>query len=318
MFSWFIHLEGFMKKRYIALLLCLHITVFGQSLNKYLGNETLEPPPMNTHQQRVLHYGLSALDLNESETEYFFGFLDMRYHFAYGGLDYAQIVGGKTTINPDSVTSVKLKFGTGRTQKAHMFNRYNGYSYGGFIDIPFEVWDTQSGRQLTVAFADYNQDGKWNLDDGRNYIWVYYDTYSTEENSEITATAGSYISIARRAMFLIAPKQNDSGINETNMPDSELLINAREKPLLTGKIAAPVQKEQSYSFGKAFRVWSAEKPTLVFNNLPGGMSVVNDSLKWLPVDVPQGTYSFQIIAQNSHGSDTLNTSVDVMESHGNN
>jgi hypothetical protein len=81
-----------------------------------------------------------------------------------------------TALDPlaarDSFFAVEIRFGNGQTQKAYRFLRLElaetshvgnagdpppggrGYSYAGFYDVPFTVWDVAHGTQLDVAFTD--------------------------------------------------------------------------------------------------------------------------------------------------------------------
>ncbi len=74
--------------------------------------------------------------------------------------------------------SVEIRFGPGLTQKAHRFTvPPNGgtasdggaginlpeYVYADYVEVPFQVWDTDANRQLMVSFRDQARDGGWSL-----------------------------------------------------------------------------------------------------------------------------------------------------------
>lgn len=81
-------------------------------------------------------------------------------------------------ITVDDVQSVEVRFGSGLSQKAHRFTvppegGANGdggagiilpeYIYEDYVEVPFEVWDTDNNRQLMISFRDQAADGEWSL-----------------------------------------------------------------------------------------------------------------------------------------------------------
>ena len=67
---------------------------------------------------------------------------------------------------------LEIRFGPGKVQKAHRFNR--SYSFQDYVNVPFEVWDMTNNRQLMVSFRDQGEDGAFNLVPMRNNINVFY------------------------------------------------------------------------------------------------------------------------------------------------
>ena len=68
--------------------------------------------------------------------------------------------------------SVEIRFGPGRTQKAHRFLVPDGatsgvpsssYTYTDYVNVPFEVWDVTNDRQLMVSFRDQGRNGTFDL-----------------------------------------------------------------------------------------------------------------------------------------------------------
>lgn len=110
---------------------------------------------------------------------------------------------------PDSFTTVELRFSTTTTQNAYRYLRLeqqdgtapvNGreYRYGGYHDVPFTAWDMETGQQLEVGFVeravtDANGtilpdafqvatfDSTWRPDDsvigGREYLFIFKRVY---------------------------------------------------------------------------------------------------------------------------------------------
>ncbi|MXY07991.1 MAG: T9SS type A sorting domain-containing protein, partial [Rhodothermaceae bacterium] len=83
-----------------------------------------------------------------------------------------------TDIALDEMTSVEIRFGPNLTQKAHRYSvPPNGgtggdggagialadYVYRDYVEVPFQVWDTDNNRQLMVSFRDQANDGAWDL-----------------------------------------------------------------------------------------------------------------------------------------------------------
>jgi len=63
---------------------------------------------------------------------------------------------------------LEIRFGPGKTQKAHRMNRDFCYClsdqiYEDYVDVPFEVWDITNNRQLMASFRDQGEDGKFDL-----------------------------------------------------------------------------------------------------------------------------------------------------------
>jgi hypothetical protein len=87
-------------------------------------------------------------------------------HF-FGGAGFMTEFFGSTldpTVAPDSFATVEIRFGV--TQKAYRYLRHERlsdtgpppagrrYSYAGFHDVPFQVWDVARGVQLEAAFVE--------------------------------------------------------------------------------------------------------------------------------------------------------------------
>ncbi len=55
----------------------------------------------------------------------------------------------------------EIRFGAGKKQKAHRFNKFNVYQ--DYVEVPFELWDLERSRQSMVAFRDQDGNGKFDL-----------------------------------------------------------------------------------------------------------------------------------------------------------
>lgn len=64
--------------------------------------------------------------------------------------------------------NVEIRFGPGKTQKAHRFILAPGqinykFEYKDYVEVPFEVWDLTNVRQVMVSFVDQRGDGAFDL-----------------------------------------------------------------------------------------------------------------------------------------------------------
>lgn len=94
-------------------------------------------------------------------------------------LDFTRVSGftlwnGQLEVNtPAQAVSVEIRFGPGKTQKAHRFVAGGGnvgagvpanqYIYQDYVDVPFEVWDVENDRQLMFSFRDQQADGEYSF-----------------------------------------------------------------------------------------------------------------------------------------------------------
>jgi photosystem II stability/assembly factor-like uncharacterized protein len=157
--------------------------------------------------------------------------------FESGRLDAKKPEAGKT--------KVEIRFGPGQSQKAHRFfvppNKTNGlsptdYTYQGYTDVPFEVWDVTNNRQLMASFRDQNRNGKFDLLPGyltnggtdyllnsREYIYVHNETYnSSTASTNIAKTGGQAV----KMMYNIFPALASEAVwDENNVPASKIIIS---------------------------------------------------------------------------------------------
>jgi photosystem II stability/assembly factor-like uncharacterized protein len=109
-------------------------------------------------------------------------------------------------------TSVEVRFGPGKSQKAHRFLVPEGatagvpdesYSYADYVTVPYEVWDVTNNKQLMVSFRDQGRDGQFNLkqantdgpslEQAREYIYINNVNYNEAAPSSAIATTGGHI-----------------------------------------------------------------------------------------------------------------------------
>ena len=120
-------------------------------------------------------------------------------------------------VTPSDYASIEIRFGQG-TQRAHRFRvsgtagtqgnggsgiPFSQYNYGGYVEVPFQVWDTDSNRQLMVSFRDQADDGKFDLVElststqagtrdtqSREYLFIHKYPYSDDAPHENIARHG--------------------------------------------------------------------------------------------------------------------------------
>lgn len=173
------------------------------------------------------------LSVNQVGTETFLDFVNFNNgtHF-----------GNRLSIsNPDQVPSLEIRFGPGRSQKAHRFTVPNGgnagvpaaqYTYRDYVDVPFEVWDVEANRQLMVSFRDQQNDGVFNLNlrgqdeeesTNREYIYINNLDYNAGSASPSIAISGGH---EFNELLFMWPTLPEGGTwNPNDLPESVLKIN---------------------------------------------------------------------------------------------
>ncbi len=171
---------------------------------------------------------------------------------------------GRVAVGSMGNVSVEIRFGSGRTQKAHRFlvppDRTSGvaaadYTYQDYVDVPFEVWDVTNNRQLMASFRDQGRDGLFNLilsntaegtaaiDQSREYIYVSNIEYNPATPNGSIASAGGH---EFNEAYFLWPVLSAGGVwNPSNLPTSSFEITFSAVTLLnaTAKTSADVYGE---------------------------------------------------------------------------
>lgn len=136
-------------------------------------------------------------------------------------------------------TTVEIRFGNGKNQKAHRFMVPEGstsgvadanYAYQDYVTVPFEVWDITNNRQIMVSFRDQDRNGKFNLYEinttgtptqhSREYIYVNNVAYNDNAPNPSIAIAGGHVF---QMMYNIWPTLSSGGTwNPDAFPNSSL------------------------------------------------------------------------------------------------
>ncbi len=143
--------------------------------------------------------------------------------------------------NQQVLKPVEMRFGKGKKQKAHRFlvppNRSSGvpdseYKYEDYVDVPFEVWDTESNKQLMVSFRDQSRNGLFDVavtDDvnfrGREYLYIHTLPYDAQKPASQLMTSGGN-AVDRMYFMWNVPSGNDnSRWTPDNLPESSVAIS---------------------------------------------------------------------------------------------
>lgn len=158
----------------------------------------------------------------------------------------ASFGGGTLEVGSFANASVEVRFGSGKTQKAHRFLVPAGatsgvpdvsYSYADYVDVPFEVWDVTNNKQLMVSFRDQDRNGQFNLllqntegdatTNSREYIYISNVDYNATTPSANIATNGGHIF---QEMYFFWPVLADGKTWPADVTDSQIKINFSSLP----------------------------------------------------------------------------------------
>ena len=195
--------------------------------------------------------------LREENTSEFLSFMDFNGTYSHGRL-------GQGTIEESKLKEVEIRFGEGRSQKAHRFtvNRLGagvedeGYFYQDYVSVPFEVWEKDTERQLMVSFRDQQEDGTFTLkieeindndptNDSREYIYIHDSDYEDTPHVGIAKKGGSNQGHKFDLMYFFWPVRYCCGeISELSQaPGSTLFI---EKGIKEDKVAINTNISDAY------------------------------------------------------------------------
>jgi len=134
--------------------------------------------------------------------------------------------------------SVEIRLGSAYGQKAHRFLVPEGsgagvpsdkYNYTDYVDVPFEVWDTDNNTQLMVSFRDNERDGEYNLlefdndepSKAREYFFVHGVPYDADNpNPDIAQEAG----YTYKLLYFFWPALQPDSIWNLNDLDGKIVI----------------------------------------------------------------------------------------------
>ena len=153
-----------------------------------------------------------------------------------GGIGTGEDFWDEPVVISTELTDIEIRFGPGKSQKAHMFNATT-YLYVDYIDVPFEVWDIKNNKQLMCSFTDVYRNNRFYLGAARGDVIfinnVDYD--STSASSDIARDDGlKYENLFVVGFRMIPGKRWDPD----NLPDISLRIETGKLPSLTRQTVA--------------------------------------------------------------------------------
>ena len=166
-------------------------------------------------------------------------------------------------ISSSRWANVEIRVGNGLSQKAHRFTVPIGggsdgddgagvpdsdYIYEDYVDVPFQVWDTDQNRQLMVSFRDQERDGTFDLEqesdiDGtvaREYIFIHDITYAATADSRIDQNGGQ---VNDRMFFMWPRLASGATWNPAAQPEATIKIFVSE---LNARLASTEDVSDAY------------------------------------------------------------------------
>jgi len=136
--------------------------------------------------------------VDQENTSSFLSLVNWGGRYAGGGLDLGSLFLGADSVSAEDYSTVEVRFGNGKTQKAYRFVRDadGNFLYQDYVDVPFEVWDTDNNMQLMVSFRDSEDNGTFDLEDrataglDREYTFINAVPYSTTADTNIAKDNG--------------------------------------------------------------------------------------------------------------------------------
>ena len=198
-------------------------------------------------------------------------------------------------------SSIEVRFGAGRSQKAHRFLVPEGatsgvpaanYGYQDFVQVPFEVWDVTRNKQLTVSFRDQDRNAAFNLlpenttgtaaQQSREYVYVHdVDYNASNPDLQIAVNGGQEY----RQMVFFWPVLAPGSVWPTDVTDSRLAFQVTQVSLRAATVN--VVSDAYGQFNGRNR----------FNTVGTDMHPDHHDL----LAIPTGTGTFQILASNDGG-----------------
>jgi len=153
----------------------------------------------------------------------------------------------------DQFTSVEIRFSRTEIQKAYRYKR-PGYAYTGFFEVPFTVWDLETGKQLNACFVEWVEssvnDSTWGPDDsalgGREYLFIMRSEYDPNGGIYDDENWGP----AADVLYAIWPRLED-GYTMDDIEDGSVLRFAWAQPGTPNDYFEFTPQAVSYSNEKA-------------------------------------------------------------------
>lgn len=260
---------------------------------------------------------LRATEENTQDFMTFVNFTDASFTFGNIAIETGDGVG----VTSGDFVSVELRFGPGKSQKAHRFLvpsgntsgvAYSSYTYQNYVDVPFEVWDITNNKQLMVSFRDQDRNGDFNLNDGseddyalsREYIFIHKIDYNATTPSPLVTKNGGNV---EKCIYFFWPVAPEGAVwNAATLPESKFSI-IWGKNFGIGKNSTVVSDAYN-QFSGPNRFTQVTGETKVSGLHP-------DHHNFIALKVNEAAQTFRIINANDGGVYSTNTSANPGETN---
>ncbi len=234
----------------------------------------------------------------------FLSFINFGGDYLAGGMSADE----GTYLTESDWTSIEIRFGPGLTQKAHRFTVPAGstsgvpaadYTYADYVDVPFQVWDTDNNVQLMVSFRDQENDGEFNLYErtgdaygelGREYIFVNAVPYNATTQNTSIATAGGHL---YKNLYMFWPTLKEGEVWDAgNLPLSKIIVKYGSLTLITGEKTSIADSYGNYGGPNGYDQGSAYGTTSISGLHPDHHNITI---------IPTGNPNFIMIDGNDGG-----------------
>ena len=184
-----------------------------------------------------------VLGIDEVNTNSFLSFVNWGGPYRNGGIGKGinlfkfapfadangNIYTGMFNLSDNDYVAVELRFGSGKSQKAHRFVRAAdaSYQYKDYVTVPFEAWDITNNKQIMISFRDLKDDGVFDLiiydanNLGREYLSVHAIDYNASSpDPNVAKTNG----IVYKNIWSMWPILASGTWNAVSLPASTLRI----------------------------------------------------------------------------------------------
>lgn len=176
-------------------------------------NNTILCDPFNSNAVYVGGVDLFRVNLTGGSTNSgFYSIIDSGTAAFLALVNFTNANNGSFDVGPSAnQINVEIRFGPGRSQKAHRFLVPEGagsdvpngsYVYTDYVNVPFEVWDVTNNRQLMACFRDQGRNGTFDLNpantegpaiqQSREYLYVNNVTYDANAPHPSIAVNGGH------------------------------------------------------------------------------------------------------------------------------
>lgn len=274
---------------------------------------------VNMFRVRVGAEGTTAPAFNgvkEQNTSSFLAFVNFGADLFNGQL-------AKGSATESKFTNIEIRFGAGLKQKAHRFtvsstSGTNGdggagvpaleHIYQDYVEVPFQVWDTDNNQQLMASFRDQERNGVFNLNDrtlsdaqmldNREYLYIHALPYQEAPNAEVSKAGGQN---HEQLYFMWPTLTAGQTWSPANLPQSQLVILWGSKIIRDGLVTVVCDAYGSFGGPNGFK--QSSNATTV-----EGVHPDHHNLVMVPMD--EAAKTFKILNANDGGVYVSNTSTE--------